>query len=448
MTRAGRRVTLAGQALLCLRSTAEGKRAMKARSVLTLVCVMLAAGACGEPRIADTSIADASVDAATSEGFSQTADDAAALPEIEPADYSNPEAWLCRPGRDDACAADVTATSVAADGRMRREAFAPDADPPIDCFYVYPTVSLDETPNADLVPGDEEQEVARQQFARFGSACRLYAPVYRQVTVPALRAMLRGETPATNRELAYADVKAAWAHYLANDNEGRGVVLVGHSQGAGLLTRLVASEIDGKPAQQDLLVSALLIGTNLAVADPHTGGGSFSAIKPCTGADETGCVIAYSSFRADAPPREGSLFGAVPETGMKAACVNPAEIDGSDGALKAYLPTRRITTSMAEPGPWTASGEAIETPHVSLPGLLTAQCLEQGGFSFLSVTVNADPADARTDMIVGDVVVDGAVQPGWGLHLIDMNLALGNLVDIVKRQGAAWGAKATPAEAR
>ena len=32
---------------------------------------------------------------------------------------------------------------------------------------------------------------------------------------------------------------------------------------------------------------------------------------------------------------------------------------------------------------------------------------------------DADPADARTDTINGDVVVDGKVQPQWGLHLID-----------------------------
>ncbi len=33
------------------------------------------------------------------------------------------------------------------------------------------------------------------------------------------------------------DVKAAWNDYLARDNKGRGVVLIGHSQGSLILTQ-------------------------------------------------------------------------------------------------------------------------------------------------------------------------------------------------------------------
>jgi hypothetical protein len=329
---------------------------------------------------------------------------------------------------------------------LSRDAFAPDPQAAIDCFYVYPTVSRDETPNSDTTPGAEELEVVRQQLARFGSVCRLYAPMYRQVTLPALRQMLAGEQPATNREMAYADVKAAWERYLASDNGGRGVVLIGHSQGAGILTRLIAAEIDGKPVQ-DRLVSALLIGTNLAVADPHEGGGSFRDIKLCGSASDTRCAISYVSFRASAPPPANSLFGKADEQGMQAACVNPAELDGSGGELKATLPAVSTQESMAQPLPWTTDGAAIDTPFVMLPGMLSARCVNQGGFNYLAVTIAADPSDKRTDQIVGDVVTDGEVQPGWGLHLIDMNLALGNLVEIVKRQGEAWTAAHPVAQA-
>lgn len=45
---------------------------------------------------------------------------------------------------------------------------------------------------------------------------------------------------------------------------------------------------------------------------------------------------------------------------------------------------------------------------------------------------------SRTDDIVGDVVVGGQVQADWGLHLIDVNLAMGNLVEIVGRQSKAY----------
>ena len=32
------------------------------------------------------------------------------------------------------------------------------------------------------------------------------------------------------------------------------------------------------------------------------------------------------------------------------------------------------------------------------------------------------------------MIVNGKVLPDWGLHLIDANLAMGNLVDIVRAQ--------------
>jgi pimeloyl-ACP methyl ester carboxylesterase len=118
--------------------------------------------------------------------------------------------------------------------------FTPDPKAPIDCFYVYPTVSLDATANSDMTAGPEEANVARAQLARFGSQCRIYAPLYRQVTLTALRATIAGR-PMTNvdRTLGYNDVVDAWKYYLEHDNQGRGVVLIGHSQGSGVLTQLI-----------------------------------------------------------------------------------------------------------------------------------------------------------------------------------------------------------------
>lgn len=92
----------------------------------------------------------------------------------------------------------------------------------------------------------------------------------------------------------------------------------------------------------------------------------------------------------------------------------------------------------AEPEPWV-EGEEVTTPFVSLPGMLTAQCVNDDRGSYLSVSVHGDPEDPRADDIVGDVVVEGEVQAGWGLHLVDMHLAMGNLIDIVKAQGEAYG---------
>ena len=111
---------------------------------------------------------------------------------------------------------------------------------------------------------------------------------------------------------------------------------------------------------------------------------------------------------------------------------------GTAATVKAMLPAAKVVDSMAPPGPWTTDNTVVDTPFVSLPGMLSARCVSKGPFSYLAVTLTSDPADKRTDTIPGDVVVDGKMQPAWGLHLVDMNLAMQNLVDIVKSQARAY----------
>lgn len=354
-------------------------------------------------------------------------------------DYRQDASWLCRPGRQDACAVDLTTTIVAADGTLTREPWAPTPNAPTDCFYVYPTVSTDPTPNSDMIAGPEEARVVLAQLARFGSVCRVYAPLYRQVTLTALRAGIAGKPMTVDRSLAYSDVVDAWKYYLEHDNDGRGVVLIGHSQGAGVLTQLIRNEIDGKPIQSRI-VSALLLGTNVAVPHGKDVGGAFQQMPLCRSAQQTGCVIAYASFRSTVPPPPDTRFGRVEGEHLQAACTNPAALGGGSGALRAYLSSggRSITGSSAEPRPWVTPTQPIETPFVGVPGLLTAQCVSNEKGSYLEVTVHGDPADPRTNDIVGDVVTNGQVQANWGLHLIDVQLAMGNLVDIVGQQSKAY----------
>ncbi len=354
-------------------------------------------------------------------------------------DYGDGKSWLCRPGRQDACAVDQSTTIVAADGTLTREEWKANPNAPIDCFYVYPTVSTDPGGNSDMNAGPEENGVVRSQLARFASQCRVYAPLYRQATLTALRAATTGSPIAVDRALGYNDVLDSWNHYLQYDNNGRGVVLIGHSQGSGLLTQLIRNEIDGKPVSTKF-ISALLLGTSLAVPKGKDVGGAFQHIPLCHSATHTGCVIAYASFRSTIPPPANSRFGRVQGGGMIAACVNPAALGGGSGALHAYLSSggRSIVGSSAEPRAWVTPAKAIDTPFVSVPGLLTAQCVEKGAFSYLQITVHGNPADPRADDIVGDVMANGQVNASWGLHLIDVNLSMGNLVDIVREQGKTW----------
>ncbi len=149
----------------------------------------------------------------------------APAPAMPPADYANPANWVCWPGaRPNACDVDLTTTVVNADGSMRVEAFKADPKAPIDCFYVYPTISTDPGLLANLAVEPAEQRVVKQQFARFAASCRLYAPVYRQFTLTAMFAAMSGHPmpmPGGVRPTTtYDDVRDAWNYYLAHANAG------------------------------------------------------------------------------------------------------------------------------------------------------------------------------------------------------------------------------------
>ena len=351
-----------------------------------------------------------------------------------PNDYTQDAGWLCRPGRQDACAVDLTATVIQADGKTSVEPFKADPNAPIDCFYVYPTVSSDPGGNSDMTPDLPEKAVADQQFARFGSVCKLYAPNYRQVTIAALRKVMMGQASNGDIALAYSDVLAAWKDYLARDNHGRGVVLIGHSQGSRLLLKLIAEEIDGKPVQKQI-VSALILGMNTPV-DPAKD--SYGSLPLCRKAGQVGCVISYVSFRADSPPPADARFGKVEEPGLKAACVNPAALAGGSATVRSYFSDRTIMGTAMRPATVWAKDVTVSTPYVELPGLVSAECVTKDGFDYLAVTVHPDKADPRADNIPGDLLVMGVPLKSWGMHLVDVNLTIGDLVAVVGTQSKAY----------
>jgi hypothetical protein len=250
-----------------------------------------------------------------------------------------------------------------------------------------------------------------------------------------------GSTPPPRPMVGYNDVKDAWNYYLAHENHGRGVVLVGHSQGSGVLTALIKNEIDGKPEQAQL-VSAILMGTVLTVPNGKDIGGDFKSVPLCHSATQLGCAIAYSSFRATSPPPDNSRFGRprMGGEGLEATCVNPASLGGGSGPAHAYFGAL-IANGGGASYPWL-KGKTIDTPFVSVPGLITAECVHTGPFHYLAIRLNADPSSPRASDIPGDIVVgNGVILKDWGLHLIDANLFMGNLVDIVGDEGKAWVAK-------
>jgi Protein of unknown function (DUF3089) len=341
-------------------------------------------------------------------------------------DYGQASSWLCRPDRPDICAKPTTATVFDADGSTHTVTYAPDPAAKIDCFYVYPTVSRALGDNAPIAATADEIGAARNQFARFASVCRTFAPLYRQVTRKGLPKVIDHTDFAVGPRIpAYADVRAAWKSYLANDNAGRGVVLIGHSQGAKMLARLIADEIDGKPVQARF-VGAIIPGTQVDVPEGKLVGGSFAHVPLCARSGETGCVIAYSTYPADRPLAPDTRFGRALREGTTFACVDPAALAGVT-SLQAELPLHgerraRLGTDFAE-----------------LPGLISSKCTTGGPFSVLAISVKPSTQAGETAAAMIDKLAE--YSPPWGLHGLDINLAEGTLVDIVRRQAAAYAEK-------
>jgi hypothetical protein len=112
------------------------------------------------------------------------------------------------------------------------------------------------------------------------------------------------------------------------------------------------------------------------------------------------------------------------------------------------VPTNRAIVDNASAQPDWATGAKVATPFVALPGLLTGECQSADGANFLAVRTEADPADPRTDKIGGDVMLGGKVVESWGLHLVDVNAVLGDMISLAQAQGKAWqGAQKAAASA-
>ena len=348
--------------------------------------------------------------------------------------------WLCKPGvKPDPCAPGLSTTVYNAPLTHALRVAHPKAEskPPIDCFYVYPTVSDERTGNSDLTIQDTERSIALYQAARYSQYCKVYAPMYRQVTLSGAGLPgASGSTSKANPALGVSDVEQALKTYLSKYNHGRGFVLIGHSQGSGVLESVIAKMVDPKPAVRKLMLSAILMGGNVLVKGNTGIGGDFKHIPACRSATQLGCVIAFSTF--DQPAPSDSLFGRVgslavgpkPATGDEVLCTNPANLAGGSGILDPISPSAPFA-----PGSTIAAGLSVlkytvpspSTVFWTSPGAYTAKCENSNGAHVLMVT-------ARN----GAQTPTPAPTPEWGLHLLDANLSLGNLIGIVKSQTSAF----------
>ena len=355
--------------------------------------------------------------------------------------------WLCKPGKKpNPCLTSRDTTVVTYSAEMRHEEVQKAAKahkPPIDCFYVYPTVSEQEGPNADLTIEPQETQIAIDQASRFSQVCRVYAPMYRQLTLKAINTP-GGVTPEAALK-AYEGVLGAFLEYMRKFNKGRPIVLIGHSQGSLMLENLIKQQFDPNATMRKQLVSAILLGGQVLVPEGQLSGVTFNNVPVCTAATDTGCVIAYSSFLKEPP--ENAFFGRPdsalvasepPPPGSEVVCVNPGLLQ-QNGSVATLIPEAPTT-----PFPGSFSG-AVPTPSATTPwvqttNIVTGQCKHENGATWLNIAFKEGVSQTvQEDLTAHNEAAEELIGPEWGLHLYDVNIAVGNLVKTVAIQTQAYG---------
>lgn len=342
---------------------------------------------------------------------------AACAPEPLPTtlNYDDAANWLCLPGKSgDVCQTDLSATEIRADGSEIAAPHVAATDPKIDCFYVYPTVDLSVLPgnHTDFKDLKPMSDVAVNQAARFSEVCRVFAPLYRQMTIGGYIL----ESKANRNKLlenAFGDVRAAFTNFLSRIGSDRKIVLIGHSQGGQMVDMLLQRLFVEDPALRSRLLVAMPIGANIG-SQQLVPAGQETAVRQniplCSSATQRGCSISYGSWFAGGNPISTS------EDGVTAECVNPAKpgSTASEAITRTFLPRDGVAGIPSQP---------VSTQSALYRNFYSAKCVPTSSGHMLEISEMKAPGDKRSPI---------KFTAGSNLHVEDVNLALGDLIDRVR----------------
>jgi hypothetical protein len=203
-------------------------------------------------------------------------------------DYSSLDYWAAHPWKQD--------TSDSIPQPLKYEA----RDSIADVFFLYPTTYTAKknavTDNAAIddayINAKTDYSSILYQASVFNQHCRIFSPRYRQAHIRTFFETADRAEPVF--DTAYADIRKAFQFYLDNYNQGRPIIIAGHSQGAKMAERLLKEFFDGTRLQKQL-VAAYIIGW--PVSDTL-----FTSIKICSDSLQTGCACSWRTLRKNYLP--------------------------------------------------------------------------------------------------------------------------------------------------
>ena len=205
------------------------------------------------------------------------------LAESLPVDYSAAESWVSRPDGTDGLCADV--------------------------FFLLPTVNMKDTSvgNEDITnerAASRYWKTLNMEKGVFDGVASVYAPYYRQKT---LGVYLARADAAVYSDVAYRDVRDAFAWYLNNKDPEKPFFLFGFSQGAEMGLRLM-KDYGGEPSVADRLIAAYLIGQSITADDLA----ACPWLAMARGETDTGVIVSFECVSEETRV-----------TGPKAIAINP-----------------------------------------------------------------------------------------------------------------------------
>ena len=319
--------------------------------------------------------------------------------------YENPAMWISRPG--------IGAKDPAhwlPEGLERK-------GPPLAAavFFIHPTSYLAKehwnAPLADAESRERAELFVKGMASPFGDSPDLWAPRYRQA---AFGAFLTDE-PAADQALdaAYGDVLQAFDYFIASIDKDKPIVLVGHSQGAFHLRRLLRDRVAGKPLSARI-AAAYVIGWPVSLIHdlPATG------LPACTTPKQSGCLVSWLSFAEPADNRM-VLKGYERHKGL-----DEQPLAGSQFLCSNPLTGKPDNEAPASANLGTLVPNKDNTSGSLVPAMVPARC-GTDGFLYIG------PPPEMGAMVL----------PGNNYHLYDIPLFWANLRADAAQRVAAWPAK-------